>query len=155
MPRDGTRSKFEHWLFGSSTAGLRDDFVEQYCRGDSIDMSSALPFSGPRMLPTRGDALKLWWFFKDNDGRKNTKSLSTGQINSMVLRVISHYWRMAGFETDEWKLSDGHKHDLITSLVKSYQRLLKSRSKNSDSSKKEREAFLADMNFGVCNLRDK
>ena len=159
MPRDGTRSKFEHWLFGSSTAGLRDDFVEQYCRGDSIDMSSALPFSGPRMLPTRGDALKLWWFFKDNDGRKNTKSLSTGQINSMVLRVISHYWRMAGFETDEWKLSDGHKHDLITSLVKSYQRLLKSRSKNSDSSKKEREAFLADMktclNFGVADLRDK
>ena len=161
MPRDGNRSKYEHWLIRSSTDVLRDDFVEKYCRGDPIDMSSALPFSGPLMLPTRGEALKLWWFFKDNDGRKNTRSLSTGQINSMVLKVISHYWRMAGFETDDdkWRLSDGRKHTLLSLLVKSYQKLLKSRSSNTDDAKKKREEFLADMktclNFGVSDLRDK
>ena len=68
MPRD-TRSKHEHWLIGSSTDVLKNTFVESYCRGDQIDMSTARPFSGPLMLPTKGECLKLWWFFKDSDGR--------------------------------------------------------------------------------------
>ena len=46
MPRD-TRSKHEHWLIGSSTDVLKNTFVESYCRGDQIDMSTARPFSGP------------------------------------------------------------------------------------------------------------
>ena len=107
-----------HWLIGSSTSAvhcsvLRNDFVEGYCRGDSIDLSTSLPFSGPLMLSTKGECLKLWWFFKDEDWRKNTKSVSNGIITFMVMKVISHYWRMAGYKTEDMKLSDGHKHDLI------------------------------------------
>lgn len=79
MPRD-TRSKHEHWLIGSSTDVLKNTFVESYCRGDQIDMSTARPFSGPLMLPTKGECLKLWWFFKDSDGRKNVQSLLNGTI---------------------------------------------------------------------------
>ena len=159
MPGGATRSRYEHWLIGPSTSVLRNDFVEGYCRGDSINLSTSLPFAGPLMLPTKGECLKLSLFFKDEDGRKNTQSLSNGTITSMVQQVITHYWRIAGYETEDMKLSDGHKHDLIGKIVKSYRSLLKSRSKNSDKAKAAREAFLADMatclNFGVSDLRDR
>ena len=160
MPKE-TRSKYEHHLIGSCTNVLRDDFVERYSRGDQIDLSTARPFSGPLMLPTKGECLKLWWFFKDNDGRHNGKSLLNGTITGMVITVVSHYWRMAGYEneTKDWKLSDGNKHKLVSGIVKSYQSLMKSRSKNSDAAKAQRKAFLDEMNtclyFGVRNLREK
>ena len=160
MPKE-TRSKYEHHLIGSCTNVLRDDFVERYSRGDQIDLSTARPFSGPLMLPTKGECLKLWWFFKDNDGRHNGKSLLNGTITGMVITVVSHYWRMAGYEneTKDWKLSDGNKHKLVSGIVKSYQSLMKSRSKNSDAAKAQRKAFLDEMNtclyFGVKNLREK
>ena len=156
-----TRSKFEHWQIGRVTNVLRDDFVERYSRGDQIDLSTARPFSGPLMLPTKGECLKLWWFFKDQDGRKNTKSLLNGTITGMVVKVISQYWKMAGYENEDkdWKLSDGNKHKLVAGIVRSYQSLLKSRSSNSDTAKAKRKAFLAEMNtclyFGVRNLREK
>ena len=102
--------------------------------------------------------MKLWWFFKDEDWRKNTKPDSNGIITFMVMKVISHYWRMAGYKTEDMKLSDGHKHDLIGKIFKSYQSLIKFRSKNTDRAKSERLSFSADMNtclnFGVSNLRD-
>ena len=160
MPRD-TRSKYEHWLIGSSTDVLRDDFVEKHCRGDLIDLSTSRPFSGPLMLPTKGECLKLWLFLKDEVGRHNGKSLLTGTITGMVVTAISQYWRMAGYENEaeEMKLSDGNKRKLVSSIVKSYQSLLKSRSKNNDKAKAARDTFLADMGtclyFGVSNLRDK
>ena len=160
MPKD-TRSKYEHFLIGSCTNVLRDDFVERYTKGDEIDLSTSRPFSGPMMLPTKGECLKLWWFFKDNDGRHNGKSLLHGTITGMVITVVSHYWRMAGYENEEkdWKLSDGNKHKLVSGILKSYQSLLKSRSKNSDAAKSQRKAFLDEMNtclyFGVRNLREK
>ena len=160
MPRD-TRSKYEHWLIGSSTDVLRDDFVEKHCRGDPIDLSTSRPFSGPLMLPTKGECLKLWLFLKDEVGRHNGKSLLTGTITGMVVTAISQYWRMAGYENEaeEMKLSDGNKRKLVSSIVKSYQSLLKSRSKNNDKAKAARDTFLADMGtclyFGVSNLRDK
>ena len=156
-----TRSKFEHWLIGSCTNVLRDNFVESYSRGDPLDLSTSRPFSGPLMLPTKLECLKLWWFFKDEDGRGNKRSLLNGTITAMVAKVISHYWIMAGYENDaeDLKLNDGTKHHLVSSIVKRYQSLMKSRSKNSDIAKADRDAFLVDMasclNFGVNNLRSK
>ena len=160
MPKE-TRSKYEHHLIGSCTTVLRDDFVERYSRGDEIDLSSSRPFSGPIVLPTKGEALKLWLFFKDQDGRHNGKSLLHGTITRMVIKVVSQYWRMAGYEneTEGWKLSDGNKHKLVSGIVKSYQSVMKSRSKNSDAAKAKRKTFLDEMNtclyFGVSNLREK
>ena len=160
MPRE-TRSKYEHWLVGSCTNVLRDDFVESYSRGDSLDLATARPFSGPLMLPTKGECLKLYLFFKDEDGRHNGKSLLPGTITAMVITVVSQYWRMAGYENEaeDIKLSDGNKHKLVSGIVKSYQSQLKSRSKNTDKAKASRDTFLADMatclNFGVSNLRER
>lgn len=68
---------------------------------------------------------------------------------------------MAVYENDaeDLKLNDGTKHHLVSSIVKRYQSLMKSRSKNSDIAKADRDAFLVDMatclNFGVNNLRSK
>lgn len=79
----------------------------------------------------------------------------------MVVKVISQYWIMAGYENEaeEMKLNDGTKYKVVSDIVKSYNGLLKSRSKNSDKAKSDRDAFLADMatclNFGVKNLRDR
>ena len=159
-PKD-TRSKYVHWLIGQATDVLRNDFVERVSRGDQIDMSSSRPFSGPLMLPTKGECLKLWWFLKDSDGRHNGKSLLTGTITGMVVAAISQYWRMAGFENEakDWKMNDGTKYRLVSELVKSYQHLMKSKSSNSDKAKAKRKAFLDDMKtclyFGVTNLRVK
>ena len=49
----------------------------------------------------------------------------------MVISVISHYWKMAGFESEaeDMKLNDGTKHKLVRSIVKTYQSLQKSKSK--------------------------
>ena len=81
----------------------------------------------------------------------------------MVVKVISQYWIMAGYENEaeEMKLNDGTKYKVVSDIVKSYNGLLKSWSKNSDKAKsdRDRDAFLADMatclNFGVKNLRDR
>ena len=159
-PKD-TRSKYLHWLISQATDVLRDDFVERFSRGDHIDMSSLRPFSGPLMLPTKGECLKLWWFLKDSDGRHNGQSLLTGTITGMVVATISQYWRMAGYENEaeDWKMNDGTKYRLVSEIVKHYQNLMKSRSSKSDSAKAKRKAFLADMKtclyFGVTNLRVK
>ena len=89
------------------------------------------------------------------------QSLLNGTITGMVVKVISQYWIMAGYENEaeEMKLNDGTKYKVVSDIVKSYNGLLKSRSKNSDKAKSDRDAFLADMatclNFGVKNLRDR
>ena len=134
-PKD-TRSKYVHWLIGQATDVLRNDFVERVSRGDQIDMSSSRPFSGPLMLPTKGECLKLWWFLKDSDGRHNGQSLLTGTITGKVVATISQYWRMAGYENEaeDWKMNDGTKYRLVSEIVKRYQNLMKSRSSKSEKS---------------------
>ena len=46
----------------------------------------------------------------------------------MVVKVISQYWIMAGYENEaeEMKLNDGTKYKVVSDIVKSYNGLLKS-----------------------------
>ena len=74
-----TRKKHEHWLIGSSTSVLKEEFIKRDLSDKSVDLASSLPFSGPLQLPTKMQALKLWWFFKDEIGRTNTWSLTNAQ----------------------------------------------------------------------------
>ena len=51
-------------------------------------------------LPTKMQALKLFWFFKDEMGRTNTWWMTNGDIEGVVARVIIHYWRnLAAYDT--------------------------------------------------------
>ena len=75
-----TRKKHEHWLIGSSTSVLKEEFINRDLCDKSVDLASSLPFCGPLQLPTKMQALKLFWFFKDEIGRTNTWSLTNGDI---------------------------------------------------------------------------
>ena len=63
-----TRAKYEHWLIGSASSVLKEDFITRDLDDGSLDLASSLPFSGPLQLPTKMQALKLFWFFKDETG---------------------------------------------------------------------------------------
>ena len=90
------RSLHSHWLVGLSTSALKEDFVSSYHHGDSL--LGAEPFSGRLMLPTKLQALKFYFFLKDEAGRKNS-TVTPGEITSKVTEVIIHYWSLAGYET--------------------------------------------------------
>ena len=46
-------------------------------------------------------ALKLFWFIRDEMGHHNSYKLSNGQIQGIVAKVVKHYWTMASYETVE------------------------------------------------------
>ena len=95
-----TRKKHEHWLIGSSTSARKEEFIKRDLCDKSVDLASSLPFCGPLQLPTKMQALKLFWFFKDEIGRTNTWSLTNGDIAGVVSRIIIHYWRnLAAYDT--------------------------------------------------------
>ena len=90
------RSSHSHWLVGSSTSVLKEDFVSSYHHGDSL--AGVEHFSGKLMLPTKVQTLKLNLFLKDEARRKNS-TVTPGQITSKVTEVIKHYCILAGYET--------------------------------------------------------
>ena len=90
-----------------------------------MDVTTSLPFSGPVQLPTKMQALKLFWFIKDVIGRQNNYSLTNGQIQGVVAKVISRYWSMAGYDTVDYSPSLRQ----VKRIVEEYQRLLKSQSR--------------------------
>ena len=85
------RTKYEHWLIGSSTSVLKEEFVTKDFNGSNDDLTSSLPFSGPLQLPTKMQALKLFWFFKDQSGRFNTCRRTNGEIQGCVARIINKF----------------------------------------------------------------
>ena len=149
-----TRTKYQHFLIDSATEVLKDSFITSYREDDSLDIGSSMPFSGPVQLPTKMQALKLFWFIKDEVGRFNTWSLTKGKVLGIVARVIKHYWDMAGYET----VTHSSICKLIKNIVTKYETLLKSKNKEQPKAKSNREAFLADMrtclNIGKAGLRE-
>ena len=132
-----SRSSHSHWLVGSSTSVLKEDFVSSYQHGDSL--VGAEPFSGKLMLPTKLQTLKLHFFLKDEAGRKNS-TVTPGEITSKVTEVIKHYWSLAGFETVS---SPKNK---IAKLLQTYQTHLKSRNLTNKKSQEDRKKFEEDLN---------
>lgn len=118
------RSDHMHWLIGSATTVLKPEFMTQFIEDKYLDVASSLPFSGPIQLPTKMQALKLFWFIRDEMGRHNSCKLSNGQIQGIVAKVVKHYWTMASYETVE------HCPALrqVKRIVEEYQKLLKSKS---------------------------
>mgnify|MGYP001317328682 CR=1 FL=1 len=95
-----TRTKFEHWLIGSATSVLKEAFINRDLNDDSTDLTSSLPFNGPLQLPTKMQALKLFWFFKDKSSRFNSNGRTNGEIQGIVARITTYYWRnLAAYET--------------------------------------------------------
>ena len=115
-----TRTKHEHWLIGAATSVLKEDFITRDLNDKSMDLSSSLPFSGPLQLPTKMQALKLFWFFKDEIGRYNHWSLTHGEIEGIVARIVIHYWRnIAAYDTVDPSTAQRQ----VKRLVDHYQKL--------------------------------
>ena len=133
------RTKYEHWLIGPSTSVLKEEFVTKDFNGSNDDLTSSLPFSGPLQLPTKMQALKLFWFLKDQSGRFNTCGRTNGEIQGCVARIINYYWKnLAAFET----IDPSPATRQVKRIVDQYQKLLKSRSLNQPKANRDREAFL-------------
>ena len=130
-----SRSKFTHWLVGSSTDVLKDDFISACLSAEEIDFKSWLPFSGKLQLPTKLEVLKLCLFIRDEVGKKN-RHVSPGSINSTVADIIKKYWDMAGFETKD------RINREVKLVLDEYQGLLKSKSRMTEKCVKARENFL-------------
>ena len=91
---------------------------------------------------------------KNEVGRYNCWGLSKGKIFGIVAKVVRHYWDMAGYET----VSHGSICTLIKNIVKKYETLLKSKSRDQPKANSDRKAFLVDMetclNVGKAGLRE-
>ena len=150
-----TRTKHEHWLIGAVTSVLKEEFITRDLSDKSMDLASSLPFSGPLQLPTKMQALKLFWFFKDEIGRYNNWSLTKGDLEGIVARIVIHYWRnLAAYDTVDPSTAQRQ----VKRLVDLYQKLQKNQAKNQPKANRDREAFLADLktclNVGATGLRD-
>ena len=153
-----TRTKFEHWLIGSATSVLKEAFINRDLNDDSTDLTSSLPFNGPLQLPTKMQALKLFWFFKDKGSRftngRTNGGRTNGEIQGIVARITTYYWRnLAAYET----VDPSSAQRQMKRIVDQYQKLLKNRSLNQPKANREREAFLDDLktclNIGASGLK--
>ena len=66
-----SRSKYSHFLIGSATSVLKDDFIQAFESDEQFDIKSWLPFSGKMKLPSQMDVLKLILFLRDEAGKNN------------------------------------------------------------------------------------
>ena len=74
------RSDHNHWLIESVTSVLKTEFITEYTKDSSMDVTESLPFSGPLQLPSKIQGLKLFWYIRDSINRHNSCSLTNGQI---------------------------------------------------------------------------
>ena len=149
-----SRSKHTHWLIGSTTSVLKPDFISRYIKDESLDIVSSTPFSGPLQLPTKMEALKLFWFIRDEIGRKSTRSMGNTAIQGIVARTVMHYWtNFAAYEAED----QSSARRQVKRLVDVYQTLLKSKTKDQPKANKAIESFLAELktclNVGAPGLR--
>ena len=148
------RSDPKHWLIESATSVLKAEFITEFTKDSSMDVTTSLPFSGPVQLPTKMQALKLFWFIRDIIGRKNNCNITNGQIQSIVAKVIDHYWSMAGYDT----VTNSTAVRQVKRIVEQHQKLLKSQSRTQPKATRDRDAFLGDLktclDIGVTGLRE-
>ena len=151
-----SRSKHTHWLIDSATSVLKPDFIKRYIEDESLDIVSSVPFCGPLQLPTKMQALKLYWYIRDEIGRKSSKTLGNTAIQGIVARTVMYYWtNFAAYKVEE----ESSARKQVKRLVDVYQTLMKSKNKDQPTANRNREAFLAELNtclnVGKPGLRKK
>ena len=63
-----SRSKYSHFMIGSATSVLKDDFITAFENDEQFDVKSWLP---KLKLPSQMDVLKLILFLRDEAGKNN------------------------------------------------------------------------------------
>ena len=143
MAKRASRANHDHWLVGSSTSVLKEEFLTSFKTASTFVLSDWLPFDGKPQLPLKMEVLKLTLFLRDECGRNNP-CVKPGSLHFTVAGVVQKYWDMAGFETK------APVHSYVKKLIETYQGLLKSKNRNQpgkhDMDIARREDFLNDCN---------
>ena len=132
-----TKAATAKYLIGQPDSVLKPDFISAIETGN-VD-TDILPFSGPLQLPTSEAVLKLYFFFRNCAGSKNS-TVSKNQVDSMVITQVIKYWTLAGYKDMLMK-----KQNITKKLDKEfgkYQTISKSRNKNTPLEVKKREEYL-------------
>ena len=96
-------------FIGQPDSVLRDEFIQEV-QVNGHD-SELLPFSGSLQLPTAEQVVKLFFFFKEQEGLKNSH-VSQDSISERVAVHVVQYWQMAGFNTSSEDDQNTHYRQL-------------------------------------------
>ena len=98
------------------------------------------PFKRPLQLPSKGQVLKLYLFYRDETCSKNHVPANV-TANKVAKRVFK-YWNMAGFQTMLMPRVESH----VLKQLKIYQAMNKNRARTSQTEITKREQYLSDLN---------
>ena len=122
-------------FIGQPDSVLRDEFIQEV-QVNGHD-SELLPFSGSLQLPTAEQVVKLFFFFKEQEGLKNSH-VSQDSISERVAVHVVKYWQMAGFNTS----SEFNIVKKIKKEVEKYQIINKNKSRDNPKEVEKREVYL-------------
>ena len=130
-----TKSDTDKPLLGQPDSVMRPDYLLDVQEGN-LD-TDILPFSGPLQLPTSEQILKLYFFIREQLGKKNNK-VSQDVIANKVCNLVAQYWNMAGYKTVvKFRVV---KH--IKKELEMYQKINKSRGRSTAGEVEKRELYL-------------
>ena len=119
-----TKSDTDKSLLGQPDSVMNPDFLLAADEGN-LD-TDILPFCGPLQLPTVEQVLKLYYFMREQLGKKNGR-VSQEEIANKVAIMVTKYWDMAGYKTVvQFRIV---KH--IKKLIEKYQNIMKHKGRTS------------------------
>ena len=132
-----TKSSTVKNLIGQPESVLRPDFILAIETGNLE--THHLPFVGPLQLPSSESVLKLYFFYRNMAGQRNS-FVNKKEVESKVVNQVMKYWEMAGYKDMVMM-----KHNIkikIEKEVKKYQTMNKSRNRNSSAEIEKRGEYL-------------
>ena len=130
-----TKAETAKFLLGQPDSVLRQDFLQAGQLGK--DDADILPWLGPLQLPTTEQVLKLYFYFREVAGRKNS-TVPRAEVVNKVAKYAVRYWSMAGFVTCEMC----NVVSRIKKEVEKYEVLQKNRSKTTEKEFLKRQEYV-------------
>ena len=119
-----TKASTAKFLLGQPDSMLKEDFLQAIQLGKEYD--DIQPWLGPLQLPTVEQVLKLYYYLREMEGKKN-RWVYRAEVVNMVAGQVVKLWDMAGFQTVKM-------YNVVKSLTKEvekYELIQKARSKTS------------------------
>ena len=132
-----TKSSTAKNLIGQPESVLRPDFILAIETGN-LD-TQHLPFNGPLQLPSSEAVLKLYFFYRNIAGQRNS-FVNKKEVESKVVNQVMRYWEMAGYK-DMVMMKQNIKIKIEKQVTK-YQTMNKSRTRNSPAEVDKRREYL-------------
>ena len=135
-----TKSSTAKNLIGQPESVLRPDFILAIETGNLE--TQHLPFTGPLQLPSSEAVLKLYFFYRNIAGQRNS-FVNKKEVESKVVNQVMRYWEMAGYK-DMVMMKQNIKIKIEKQVTK-YQTMNKSRTRNSPAEVDKRREYLDDL----------